>query len=189
MGTRLGQEACPARALDASGSGGIGAAAADSVSAAPRALRRTAGVALARAVLFGSAAASVQGKEVIGGTVDAASPPGFAQCPERSAMLTQNLLESTMLLCFGVAWPLANLRMMRSKQTEGKGMGFTLIILIGYVAGAAAKWVSAEAGQAIPGVFWLYAINAGSVMMNLALQLYFGQQRWGRVKWPITATT
>ena len=104
-------------------------------------------------------------------------------------MLTQNLLESTMLLCFGVAWPLANLRMMRSKQTEGKGMGFTLIILIGYVAGAAAKCVSAEAGQAIPGVFWLYAINAGSVMMNLALQLYFGQQRWGRVKWPITATT
>jgi len=101
----------------------------------------------------------------------------------------QTLLESTMLLCFGVAWPLANLRMMRSKQTEGKGMAFTLIILIGYVVGAAAKWVSADAGQATPGVFWLYTINAGSVMMNLALQWYYGQRRRGQVKWPVTAPT
>ena len=102
-------------------------------------------------------------------------------------MQTQTLLESTMLLCFGLAWPLANLRMMRSRRPEGKGLAFTLIILIGYIAGATAKWLSAGAGQAIPGIFWLYAINAGSVTMNLVLQWYFGRLVQAEAKWQVTA--
>ena len=30
-------------------------------------------------------------------------------------------LEGLMLVCFGIAWPLANLRMLRSGRPEGKG--------------------------------------------------------------------
>ena len=40
------------------------------------------------------------------------------------AMLA-TLLEAGMLICFGVAWPLATLRMIRSGRMEGKGTTFT----------------------------------------------------------------
>ena len=91
-------------------------------------------------------------------------------------MILQAGLESTMLLCFGLAWPVANLRMVRTRRPEGKGLAFTLIILVGYVAGASAKWMSVAPGAPIPGVFWLYAVNGASVTMNLALQWYFARR-------------
>ena len=84
-----------------------------------------------------------------------------------------------MLLCFGLAWPLANLRMVRTRRAEGKGLAFTLIILTGYVAGASAKWLSIEPGASVPGVFWLYAVNGASVATNLVLQCYFGTRYAG----------
>lgn len=92
-------------------------------------------------------------------------------------MILQAALESTMLLCFGLAWPVANLRMVRTRRPDGKGLPFTLLIMLGYVAGASAKWMSVPSGAPIPGVFWLYAANGASVTMNLALQWYFA-------KWP-----
>lgn len=46
------------------------------------------------------------------------------------------ILEALMLVSVGVAWPLANLRMLRSRNAEGTGAAFTAIILCGYVAGA-----------------------------------------------------
>jgi hypothetical protein len=85
----------------------------------------------------------------------------------------QTVLEAVMLLSFGLAWPIANLRMLRSRQCEGKGLGFTLIILIGYAAGAAAKWISVGPDAEIPTLFWLYAVNGASVTMNLVLQCCF----------------
>lgn len=84
--------------------------------------------------------------------------------------LLASLLEAVMLICFGVAWPLANLRMLRSGRAEGKGMAFTAIILCGYVAGALAKLALAAHGHALPPVFWLYALNTVSVGCNLLLQ-------------------
>lgn len=80
-----------------------------------------------------------------------------------------SLLETVMLVCFGLAWPFANLRMLRHRRAEGKGLGFTTIILVGYVAGAAAKCLQSPAGP-LPVAFWLFAINGSSVALNLALQ-------------------
>ena len=68
------------------------------------------------------------------------------------ASLLPTLLVATMMLCFGIAWPLANLRMLRTGRAEGKGLMFTLIILCGYSAGLAAKWALAGQGAARPGV-------------------------------------
>jgi hypothetical protein len=90
------------------------------------------------------------------------------------------LLEALMLLCFGVAWPVANLRMLRVRRAEGKGLGFTLMILCGYLAGASAKLVTAAHGVDLAPVFWLYLLNVGSVAVNLALQWHFGRQGVGR---------
>ena len=83
------------------------------------------------------------------------------------------LLEATMLVCFGIAWPLANLRMLRLRTPEGKGLVFTLVILTGYCAGATAKIVLAGDGAPLDKVFWLYVVNATSVALNLALQWFY----------------
>ncbi len=80
------------------------------------------------------------------------------------------VLEAMMLVCFGVAWPLANLRMLRTRRAEGKGLPFTLVILTGYACGALAKAVGLVGGAALAPVFWLYLLNLGSVGLNLFLQ-------------------
>lgn len=87
-----------------------------------------------------------------------------------STLDTPMLLEGTMLACFGLAWPLANYRMLRTGVPHGKGMGFTLVILFGYLCGALAKLLLAARGPALAPVFWLYALNASSVGTNLFLQ-------------------
>ena len=53
---------------------------------------------------------------------------------------------ATMMLCFGVTCPLANLRMLRTGRAEGKGSMFTLIILCGYGAG-----LGGQVGAGCPG--------------------------------------
>ncbi len=90
--------------------------------------------------------------------------------------LLPTLLEVAMLICFGIAWPLANLRMLRSGRAEGKGAVFTVIILCGYVAGALAKLALAAHGQTLPPVFWLYVLNTVSVGSNLLLQWRLGRR-------------
>jgi hypothetical protein len=86
------------------------------------------------------------------------------------------LLEAAMLICFGIAWPLANLRMLRTGRVEGKGMAFTAIILCGYIAGALAKLAGAAPAHALPLVFWLYVLNTASVGANLLLQWRLGNR-------------
>ena len=87
------------------------------------------------------------------------------------------LLEAVMLICFGVAWPLANLRMLRSGRAEGKGIAFTAIILCGYIAGALAKLAWTTSPHTLPLVFWLYVLNTLSVGGNLLLQWRLGSRR------------
>jgi hypothetical protein len=89
-------------------------------------------------------------------------------------------LQTLMLLCFSLAWPLANLRLWRLLRRgraayclfhRGRGYGFTLVILCGYLAGVFAQVASALGGQPLGGLFWFYGVNALSVAINLALQV------------------
>ena len=83
------------------------------------------------------------------------------------------LLEAAMLVCFGVAWPVANLNLLRNRQLQARGWMFTLIILCGYLVGASAKLIGLSEDGALAPVFWLYVLNAGSVATNLGLQWFF----------------
>ncbi len=82
------------------------------------------------------------------------------------------LLEATMLLCFGVAWPVAKVRLLRNGRASDNGCGFTVLILCGYVVGALAKLLATMRGEVLAPVIWLYVLNAGSVGRNLFLQWY-----------------
>lgn len=90
-------------------------------------------------------------------------------------MSMTTLLEATMLVCFGVAWPLANLRMLRTRRAEGRGLLPASLILCGYLAGIAAQALGAWRGGALAPIFWLYLINALSVALNIYLQYRLGR--------------
>jgi hypothetical protein len=66
--------------------------------------------------------------------------------------------------------------MLRTGRPEGKGLAFTLIILCGYLAGAAAKMAAVTVSMPLAPVFWLYVLNATSVGTNLVLQWHFGRR-------------
>ncbi len=88
-------------------------------------------------------------------------------------MNTPMLFEATMLLCFGLAWPIATVRMLRTGRAEGKGLPFTLIIWAGYLAGAASKLVALDTPEVpLAPVFWLYVLNSFTVGFNGWLQWY-----------------
>lgn len=85
------------------------------------------------------------------------------------------ILEAVMLACFGLAWPLACLRMLRYRRAEGRGLLPTGLVLLGYAAGMVAKVNQGLEAGAFPPVFWMYLLNASSVAANLALQWHYGR--------------
>lgn len=52
------------------------------------------------------------------------------------------LLEIVMLISFGASWPLNVIKSYRARTTKGKSLPFLCLILIGYIAGIASKFVN-----------------------------------------------
>ncbi len=72
--------------------------------------------------------------------------------------------EVVMLICFGAAWPLSIMKMLRTKRAEGKSLWFLLVILAGYIAGILHKVL-----HSYDGVIWLYVFNFIMVAFDLYL--------------------
>ena len=80
------------------------------------------------------------------------------------------LFEALMMICFGVYWPVAIYKTLRTKRTEGKSLLFLLLILLGYIAGMAAKFIDAAQSHTRPDwVTLLYAANAIMVAVDIFL--------------------
>ena len=90
---------------------------------------------------------------------------------------TAQLFEAVMLICFGLGWPVAILKTLRTRRTEGKSLGFLWLIFFGYLAGIVAKCARAHAaGEAIEWVIWLYAANILLVAADIALYLRYSRR-------------
>ena len=74
--------------------------------------------------------------------------------------------EATMLICFGLSWPVSIAKSLRTKVVTGKSPLFMAILCVGYASGLVHKmlysfdWVTA-----------LYAVNL--VMVAIDLSLYY----------------
>ncbi len=53
-----------------------------------------------------------------------------------------DLLEATMLICFGLSWPLSLMKNIKAKTAENMSLRFILLIIAGYIAGITAKVMS-----------------------------------------------
>ena len=52
------------------------------------------------------------------------------------------ILEITMLICFGFSWPLNVIKSYKARTAKGKSLPFLLLIISGYIAGIASKFVN-----------------------------------------------
>jgi len=80
------------------------------------------------------------------------------------------LFEATMLICFGLSWPISILKSLRTKIVHGKSRGFMWLIFFGYAAGLTSKLLLAAQKETWPE--WttpLYVLNAVLVAFDIYL--------------------
>ncbi len=81
------------------------------------------------------------------------------------------VLESIMLICFGISWPVSVYKSWTSKSTKGKSLVFMFAIIVGYIAGIMGKIIGGQLNY----VLALYIVNITFVSVDVAL--YFINRR------------
>ena len=84
------------------------------------------------------------------------------------------LLESTMLICFGLSWPMNLAKNIKARSARNMSLQFILLIIIGYVAGISAKIYNHRFNY----VLVVYLLNLVVVSANVIV--YFINRRYDR---------
>ncbi len=87
-----------------------------------------------------------------------------------------SMLEATMLICFGLSWPINTMKAYRSRSAKNMSLPFILLIIFGYVAGISAKLLMNQTNY----VLVVYFINLAVVTLNL--MVYFRNKRLDEVQ-------
>jgi len=91
-------------------------------------------------------------------------------------MNAASILETMMILCFGISWPMSIIRSYRARSTKGKSLLFSCFILIGYLCGLGAKFLTHTYNLA----FWFYFPN--TIMVFTDICLYFRNRKLERAQ-------
>ena len=81
------------------------------------------------------------------------------------------ILETLMIISFGISWPTSIHKSYTARSTKGKSLLFLCFIFVGYLFGIAAKLLTDNLNLA----FWFYILN--SVMVFTDICLYFRNRR------------
>ena len=84
------------------------------------------------------------------------------------------ILETFMLVCFGFSWPINLIKNIRAKTAKSTSLFFIILIMLGYVAGIAAKIASGQINY----VLIAYFLNLFVVSLNLIV--YFINRKHDR---------
>lgn len=84
------------------------------------------------------------------------------------------ILESIMLICFGLSWPMNVCKNIRAKTAKTMSLPFILLITFGYIAGITAKILNGNYSY----VLVIYIINMLVVSVNIAV--YFINRSYDR---------
>ena len=84
---------------------------------------------------------------------------------KKEIMTIPEIFETIMLICFGISWPLSVIKNIKAKTAKSMSLPFILLIMFGYIAGIASKFISGNIGY----VLIVYFINILSVSINLAV--------------------
>ena len=81
-----------------------------------------------------------------------------------SATLAE-ILETIMLICFGLSWPINVYKNIRARTAKSMSLGFILLIIVGYIAGITAKILMGRINY----VLAVYVLNLAIVTVNLVV--------------------
>lgn len=87
-----------------------------------------------------------------------------------------SVLEATMLVCFGFSWPINLIKNLKAKTAKSMSLKFLLLIIIGYIAGIAAKLINHNINY----VLAIYFLNLAIVSVNLVV--YFINKRYDKLR-------
>lgn len=74
-------------------------------------------------------------------------------------------LEATMLVCFGLSWPINLMKNIKAGTAKSMSLKFILLIIFGYIAGITAKIINHQFNY----VLIVYILNILIVTLNLAV--------------------
>lgn len=99
-------------------------------------------------------------------------------------MQITDLLETLMILCFGLSWPISIRKSWISRTAKGKSLFFEFFIWIGYIFGIVRKFLLwGAATSALDWLFYLswffYFLNFVEITIDMAL--YFRNVKLDRV--------
>ena len=84
--------------------------------------------------------------------------------------LLADILDATMIVGFGISWPLSVYKAVKSKTAKGTSLLFLLFIECGYVAGITSKIVNPSFNWATRWwVFVFYVFNLTMVTINIVV--------------------
>ncbi|MBE7056166.1 MAG: hypothetical protein E7388_01830 [Ruminococcaceae bacterium] len=78
------------------------------------------------------------------------------------------ILEASMLICFGMSWPISLIKNIKAGTAKSMSLQFILLIILGYIAGITAKILSNN----ISYVLVVYILNLMVVTVNLGVYFY-----------------
>lgn len=82
------------------------------------------------------------------------------------------ILETIMLVCFGFSWPMNAYKNAKAKSAKNMSLPFTILIMLGYVAGITAKIIKISAGEDVATyVLVVYILNL--IMVSANFVIYF----------------
>ena len=81
------------------------------------------------------------------------------------------ILEATMIILFGISWPLNIIKSIKSKTARGKSLYFLIFIEAGYLCGILSKFITGN----VSWVIIFYSLNL--VMVATDIVLYFINRR------------
>ena len=92
------------------------------------------------------------------------------------------LLEITMIVCFGISWPMNVIKSYKARTTKGKSLAFLFLIFFGYIAGITSKLVN-EAYMANIGEKWyvLFFYILNFIMVGADLLMYVRNYKLDKV--------
>ena len=83
-------------------------------------------------------------------------------------------LEVIMIICFGASWPFNVIKSYKARTAKGKSPVFLCLIILGYIAGIAAKFMNEAFMNSISQkwyVLFFYFLNLVMVSADLVLYL------------------
>ena len=83
-----------------------------------------------------------------------------------------DILESAMLIAFGLAWPANIMKTLRTKATTGKSLPFLIMVIVGYAFGLTAKFLRGDFNF----VILFYTLNLLLISSDACLYLYYRRQ-------------